>query len=262
MSALPDHLIDGLRAVFVGINPGTRSAATGHHYAGRGNRFWRLLSEAGLIAEPLTAGRDAELPGLGFGLTNLVARESPGVGDLAGGELTAGADGLRQKLARHRPEWVVFVGLTVYRAVFGHRGALSCGPQAPLIGDTRTWVLPNPSGRNTHYTYQAMLDLYRALAEQLARPRFVLLAHHTDPFHHDLLLEQEAACATWRLHGPPEAPTSTERIADHRKHYLTFEGEVPGGRGRVARVDRGWYRREAEGVRLTGLAGERRLALD
>ena len=40
----------GLRVLFVGINPGVRSAITGHHFAGYSNRFWKLLWEAQLIA--------------------------------------------------------------------------------------------------------------------------------------------------------------------------------------------------------------------
>ncbi|UCE01358.1 MAG: mismatch-specific DNA-glycosylase, partial [Candidatus Latescibacterota bacterium] len=57
---LPDHVQPGLRLLFVGINPGLRSAATGHHYAGHSNRFWKLLYDSGLVPEPLTAARDAE----------------------------------------------------------------------------------------------------------------------------------------------------------------------------------------------------------
>lgn len=51
---LPDHLRPGLRILFVGINPGVRSAQTGHHFAGHSNRFWKLLYESGLVTEPLT----------------------------------------------------------------------------------------------------------------------------------------------------------------------------------------------------------------
>ncbi len=245
---LPDHLCQGLRAIFIGINPGIRSAETGHHYAGRGNRFWPLLHDAGLIHEPLEAQQDARLPSMGFGLSNIVERVTPGVAQLAGAELAAGSLTLREKLAAYRPEWAVFVGLTVYRAMFQHRGRLACGPQEPALGDTRCWVVPNPSGRNTHYTYDALLALYRRLAEQLARPRFTLLAHHTEPLHYDLLLERPDSCWTWRLTAPPGEPLEATRIADHRKHYLTYEGEVSGGRGRVERVDRGTY--------VVGQAGE------
>ena len=53
--------------LFVGINPGVRSALTGHHFAGFSNRFWKLLSESALVPEPITYLDDARLPEFGFG---------------------------------------------------------------------------------------------------------------------------------------------------------------------------------------------------
>ena len=71
-----------MRVLFVGINPGVRSAPTGHHFAGYSNRFWKLLHESRLVPEPLTFEEDGRLPEFGFGITNLVARPSPGIDDL------------------------------------------------------------------------------------------------------------------------------------------------------------------------------------
>ena len=71
---LPDYLRQGLDLVFVGINPGTRSAAAGHHYAGPGNHFWPLLYESGLVTEPLTFRDDARVLEWNIGLTNIVDR--------------------------------------------------------------------------------------------------------------------------------------------------------------------------------------------
>ena len=44
---LEDILADQLDVIFCGINPGMTAAAQGHHFAGRGNRFWRTLHLAG-----------------------------------------------------------------------------------------------------------------------------------------------------------------------------------------------------------------------
>ena len=82
VKTLPDYLRPGLDLVFVGINPGTRSAATGHHYAGPGNHFWPLLHEAGFVSEPLTYREDARVIEWNIGLTNMVARSSPSISDL------------------------------------------------------------------------------------------------------------------------------------------------------------------------------------
>ena len=68
--------------LFVGINPGVRSAVTGHHFAGHSNRFWKLLYDSRLVPEPITFEDDDRLPAFGYGITNIVARPSPGMNDL------------------------------------------------------------------------------------------------------------------------------------------------------------------------------------
>ena len=72
-----------MRVLLVGINPGVLSAQTGHHFAGPTNRFWGLLYEAGIVPEPITHEDDVRLPEWGLGMTNLVARPSPGIDDLS-----------------------------------------------------------------------------------------------------------------------------------------------------------------------------------
>ncbi len=73
-TGLPDHIPDRPRVLFVGINPGLRSAAVGHHFAGHGNRFWSLFYEGGMVPERLGWADDVRLPEFGFGITNLCAR--------------------------------------------------------------------------------------------------------------------------------------------------------------------------------------------
>src|SRR4026209_1522314 len=72
----------GVRVLFVGINPGVRSALTGHHFAGFSNRFWKLLFKSKLVAEPITFADDDRLPEWGYGITNIVARPTPGIDTL------------------------------------------------------------------------------------------------------------------------------------------------------------------------------------
>ena len=72
----------GVRVLFVGINPGVRSALTGHHFAGFSNRFWKLLYESGLVPEPIGYQDDGRLPEWGYGITNIVARATPGIDTL------------------------------------------------------------------------------------------------------------------------------------------------------------------------------------
>jgi TDG/mug DNA glycosylase family protein len=156
--------------LFVGINPGMRSAATGHHFAGYSNRFWKLLFDAGLVPERLTYEDDRRLPEFGYGITNLVARPTPGIGDLAAAEYEAGRRWLIAKIRRYRPEAVVLIGVTLYRALFGRAASDDpLGLRAETLAGVPVFVLPNPSGRNANYSYAEMLDAFRALGDFLAR---------------------------------------------------------------------------------------------
>src|SRR4029453_15688082 len=83
---LKDRIRPGVRVLFVGINPGIRSAATGHHFAGYSNRFWKLLYDARLVPEPIGYEDDRRLPEWGFGITNLIPRATPGIDTLTPGD--------------------------------------------------------------------------------------------------------------------------------------------------------------------------------
>ena len=153
-----------MQVLFVGINPGIRSSLTGHHFAGYSNRFWTLLFDAGLVDERLTCADDGRLPEWGYGITNIVARPTRGVAELRPDEYVEGRVRLRRKVLRHRPAVVAAVGLTVFRALFPERrGAIRLGLQPERIGASRVFVLPNPSGRNAHYSYAEMLEAFKAL---------------------------------------------------------------------------------------------------
>src|SRR5438445_3666501 len=173
---LPDRIRPGLRVLFVGINPGIRSAAVGHHFAGFSNRFWRLLHESGLVPRPVGWRDDRRLPEWGFGITNLVPRPTRGIDDLRPREYLAGRRALFAKVRRHRPRVVALVGITIYRALFTAR-PLDASRPAPRkrprrvlpglseesIEGAPVFVLPNPSGRNATLSYREMLSAFRAL---------------------------------------------------------------------------------------------------
>ena len=151
--------------LFVGINPGVRSAAIGHHFAGYSNRFWKLLFDAKLVPEPLRAEDDRRLAEWGMGITNLIPRTTPGIDTLRRDEYAAGERALRRKVRRWRPEVVVFVGVTLFRAVFGRAAGapVRLGPQRETFEGARVFVVPNPSGRNANFSYAEMLRAFRAL---------------------------------------------------------------------------------------------------
>jgi TDG/mug DNA glycosylase family protein len=168
---LRDRIKPGVRVLFVGINPGVRSEAIGHHFAGYSNRFWKLLYESRLVPERVRAEDDDRLPEWGFGMTNLVPRMTPGIDTLRPEEYVRGARVLRRKIRRHAPPIVALVGVTLYRSLFGLRSSVRVSPglQREQLEGARVFVLPNPSGRNANFSYAEMLDAFRALRRTSAR---------------------------------------------------------------------------------------------
>jgi len=176
---LKDRIRPGLHVLFVGINPGVRSAITGHHFAGYSNRFWKLLSDSRLVPAAVTFEDDERLPDWNLGITNLIARPSPGIDDLRPVEYIEGWKVLDRKIRRYRPEVIALVGVTLYRAVLPLLDGAppaptplnAIGPQPARIHGARIFVLPNPSGRNANFTYAEMLKAFVQLRHWAERRR-------------------------------------------------------------------------------------------
>ena len=170
---LVDRVRPPLKVLFVGINPGVRSATSGHHFAGFSNRFWKLLYESKLVPRPVQYVDDDHLPDWGYGVTNLVPRPTPGIDTLRPEEYRDGLRTLRRKIRRWRPAIVALVGVTLYRSVFEVRGSqpVRLGRQRELLEGARVFVLPNPSGRNANFSYAEMLAAFVALRASARRLR-------------------------------------------------------------------------------------------
>ena len=170
LPALRDRIRPDLSVLFVGINPGIRSALTGHHFAGFSNRFWKLLYESGLVPERISYADDDRLPDWGFGITNIVPRATPGIDTLSSHDYIRGRRVLIAKIRKFRPRVVALVGVTVFRAMFPeHKGRVVAGLQTQTLDGTAIFVLPNTSGRNANFSYAEMLAAFRALKQFTAR---------------------------------------------------------------------------------------------
>lgn len=166
-ATIPDVLAPDLSVLFCGINPGLYSGATGYHFARPGNRFWPALHAAGFTPRRLAPSEQTELLAFGLGITNLVARATARADELTREELREGARALARKVAEYRPRWLAVVGITAYRSAFGHPKAV-LGRQAETIGDTKVWVLPNPSGLNAHWTPTTLAGKFAELHQAVA----------------------------------------------------------------------------------------------
>ena len=159
---IPDVIAPGLCVVFAGINPGLYSAATGYHFARPGNRFWPALHRSGFTERVFRPDEQEQLLDLGLGITNVVARATARADELRSAEFLTGARILTAKITSLRPRWLAVVGVTAYRTAFGRRHA-AVGPQDEAIGETRVWVLPNPSGLNALWTTPKLIEAFRDL---------------------------------------------------------------------------------------------------
>ncbi|MGY3175340.1 TDG/mug DNA glycosylase family protein [Pseudomonas sp. TE12234] len=167
---LEDILAEQLAVIFCGINPGVMAAAQGHHFAGRGNRFWRTLHLAGFTPQELRAENDRTILQYQCGLTAVVERPTARADQLSMHEFTAAAAAFEEKITRYAPRFVAFLGKAAYCALSGQRD-VAWGLQPRTFGNASVWVLPNPSGRNRAFTLEQLVDAYRQLNDAVGVDR-------------------------------------------------------------------------------------------
>ncbi len=159
---IDDVVAPGLLVLFVGINPGRYSGATGHHFARPGNRFWKALHLGGFTDRVWDPSEDRLLPTIGLGVTNLVPRTTRAASDLDETELRAGAGRLAEVAGRFSPSFVAVLGIGAFRTAFERRNAAH-GEQPEPLGPSRVWVLPNTSGLNAHHQLDDLARRFAAL---------------------------------------------------------------------------------------------------
>jgi double-stranded uracil-DNA glycosylase len=152
------------RVLFVGINPGLYSAATGWHFARPGNRFWPALYTSGFTERLLKPEEQDKLPGCGLGITNMVPRATATAAELTQAELRKGGDRLLALIEARRPSVVAILGVTAYRTAFA-RPKATVGPQPTPIGPASLWILPNPSGLNASWQLPRITEAFRAVRQ-------------------------------------------------------------------------------------------------
>jgi mismatch-specific thymine-DNA glycosylase len=155
-----------MKLVIVGCNPGDRSARVGHYYAGRGNEFWPLLYESGVITELLSHRDDKRMIEFGVGLTDLVKRPTRGVEELTREEFAEGRIVLSQKLQEFTPRVIAFNGKMTFES-FSQRPC-KLGLQKELLYGAQVFVLPSTSGQNA-IGHASKLRYFRQLASLLKK---------------------------------------------------------------------------------------------
>lgn len=169
MQPVADIIKPSLAVLFVGFNPGLRSAQTGQHFAGHSNRFWKLLAESDLTPRLLQPEESDELLNYDLGITNIVDRPSKTAAEISKDEYAAGRIKLKQKLAVYQPKVACYAGIGVYRE-FAQRAKISCGLQNPsVVPGIIDFVVPSPSGLN-RVLFKDQLEWYLQLQQILCSP--------------------------------------------------------------------------------------------
>ncbi len=159
---VPDLIAPELLVLFCGINPGLYSAATGHHFARPGNRFWPAMYRSGFTSRLMHPWEEHELLTYGYGITNLADRATNSADEISREELQSGREVLSEKIKVYRPQVLAVLGIGAYRMAFNQPKA-TIGPQRERMHQTAIWVLPNPSGLNAHYTPQQLASIFETL---------------------------------------------------------------------------------------------------
>lgn len=170
-TVIPNLVQEDLKILFIGINPGLRSAEVGHHFAGRSNRFWRFLYESGLTTSKLRGEEDSQLLEYGYGITNIIHRPTAAAAELRPEEFQLGAKELSELIGKYQPRIAAYLGKDIYKAV-SHRKEAAWGVQpSSIVAGVIDFLLPNPSGLN-RMTIGEQLCYYQQLHNLLHKTNF------------------------------------------------------------------------------------------
>jgi double-stranded uracil-DNA glycosylase len=161
---VPDIVAPGLRVLFCGINPGLRSAATGHNFAHPANRFWSTLHASGFTPSRIRPEDQRQLLDHGLGMTKFVERATATAAELEDDEFLAGAKRVERLVRRYKPRVLAILGLIAYRTAF-QRPQAAIGLQEERMGETKIWLLPSPSGLNAHHKPADFVRLFGELRD-------------------------------------------------------------------------------------------------
>ncbi|MRX72899.1 mismatch-specific DNA-glycosylase [Bacillus lacus] len=159
---------DHVTVLFVGFNPSLASYQTGHRYASKHNRFYKLLYLSGITERLYLPQEDILLFEKGFGFTNLAFRPTKTAREISAAEYEHGRKELSRKLKLISPKVCCFVGKGVYLA-FTKLNSASWGFQEyPLDTGVQFFVAPSSSGL-VRMPMEEILRIYSDLAQYIMK---------------------------------------------------------------------------------------------
>jgi TDG/mug DNA glycosylase family protein len=139
-----------------------RAASLGHHFIGRGNRFWRVLHLAGFTPTQILPEFDRSILQYGYGITTAVRRPTVRADELAQSEFSTAAAELAKKIGEFTPRRIAFLGKPAFATMYRKKN-VTWGCQPDCVEGIQAWVLPNPSGLNRGFRLNDLVAAYREL---------------------------------------------------------------------------------------------------
>ncbi len=169
MKTLSDIVEPGIKVLFVGTNPGAKSARIGHYFAGASNMFWKLLYESKLTHERLTTELDYKVIEYGYGLTDVVKRPTRSTTELRKLDARGAKKRLNGVIEENKPKVIAFIGKAGYRYYLDDGLVpLRYGVQREEIEESRVYLLPSSSGASFADTkYSEKLYWYKRLKKKI-----------------------------------------------------------------------------------------------
>jgi len=160
---ITEKLTTGLAILFVGFNPSPMSHARGFNYAGRNNRFYRILAAAGLTDRYYAPEESVCFPNrFGYGFTNIVARPTARAEELTQAEYDEGRQVLYEKLEKYRPQVACYVGKGVYQQFSKRKQVPWRMQEESVVRGVWDFVAPSSSGL-VRMTLAEQVEIYRDL---------------------------------------------------------------------------------------------------
>ena len=182
---LTDSLAPNLICMFIGTNPGLRTAKAGHAYAHPSNLFWRLLHSSGCTPRRCAPEEDGDLPHLfNLGNTNIVTRPTKDASELSKAEMDEGVWVLEEKIKKWRPESVAIVGKSIWESIWRvkhgrgiKKGQFHYGWQEEKWGAVENWkgtkvfVATSTSGLAARMSLDEKEEVWRGLGTWVQKRR-------------------------------------------------------------------------------------------
>ncbi|QVY59825.1 G/U mismatch-specific DNA glycosylase [Cytobacillus gottheilii] len=166
MKPVNDIISPDLDVLFIGFNPSIKSSETGHHFANRSNRFWKILHESGLTPYQYLPEQDQELLELNYGLTNIVARPTKAADEITKEEYNEGRLLLAEKLQTYQPKIACYVGKGVYEQLAKKKKIPWGIQETSVVPGIIDFVAPSSSGL-VRMKLNEIVDIYKLVNKQL-----------------------------------------------------------------------------------------------